>query len=40
MNWIEASLILFGGLTVAMGVGVPVAIQFMALFTQLLTLLC
>jgi TRAP-type mannitol/chloroaromatic compound transport system permease large subunit len=31
MNWIEASLILFGGLTVAMGVGVPVAIAFLML---------
>ena len=31
MSWIEASLILFGGLTVAMGVGVPVAIAFLML---------
>jgi tripartite ATP-independent transporter DctM subunit len=31
MTWVAASLILFGGLTVAMGVGVPVAIAFLML---------
>jgi tripartite ATP-independent transporter DctM subunit len=31
MDWVTASLILFGGLSVAMGVGVPVAIAFLML---------
>ncbi len=31
MDWITASLILFGGLSIAMGLGVPVAIAFLLL---------
>ncbi|HEX5778346.1 MAG TPA: TRAP transporter large permease subunit [Xanthobacteraceae bacterium] len=31
MNWIEASLILFGGLVALMGLGLPVAFAFLAL---------
>ena len=31
MNWIEASLILFGGLVVLMGLGLQVAFAFLAI---------
>ena len=31
MDWVTASLILFGGLSIAMGLGVPVAIAFLML---------
>src|SRR3954469_16460631 len=32
MGWIDASLILFGGLVVIMGLGLPVALSFLALY--------
>ena len=31
MGWVEASLILFGGLVAIMGLGLPVAFAFLAL---------
>src|SRR5204862_5831009 len=31
MGWVEASLILFGGLVAVMGLGLPVAFSFLAL---------
>ena len=31
MDWVTASLILFGGLSAAMGLGVPVAFAFLML---------
>jgi TRAP-type mannitol/chloroaromatic compound transport system permease large subunit len=31
MGWLEASLILFGGLVALMGLGLPVAFEFLAL---------
>ena len=30
MTWVEASLILFGGLVAVMGIGLPVAFAFLA----------
>src|ERR1700750_1102122 len=31
MPWVEASLILFGGLVIVMGIGLPVAFAFLAI---------
>src|SRR5262245_65835177 len=31
MNWIDASLLLFGGLVAVMGIGLPVAFAFLAI---------
>ncbi len=31
MSWIDASLLLFGGLCVVMGLGLPVAFSFLAI---------